>query len=333
MYKIVVEKDIDTNAWVNLVEQSPVATWFQTNEAYEFFKSLSFLDEFIIAVENDGVLKGLVVGFIQKDGGRIKQYFSRRAIINGGPLLADDITEKELSLLLAAIKDLLKGKTIYIEFRNYNDYNRWRDVFEQNGFMYEPHYDVIVDTSSIETLNGRLDRNRRRNIKKAVENGIIIDKNPSENDIRAFYCILEELYKTKVKTPLYPYEFFIRLRELPSSLYCIAKAPDDMIIGGLVCITFEGKAVYAWYACGEDGQYKNLSPSVMSNYAGICHAAENGFSRFDFMGAGKPDDGGYGVRDFKLKFGGDLVEYGRFKYISSKFLYSIGVLGVKLLKK
>ena len=51
------------------------------------------------------------------------------------------------------------------------------------------------------------------------------------------------------------------------------------------------------------------------------------------MGAGKPDDGGYGVRDFKLKFGGELFEYGRFKHISSKFLYSIGVLGVKLLKK
>lgn len=333
MYKIVLEKDIDINAWGNLVEQSPVATWFQTNEAYDFFKSLSFLDEFVVAVENDGVLKGLVVGFVQKDGGKIKQYFSRRAIINGGPLLADDITEKELSLLLAAIKDLLKRKTIYIEFRNYNDYSRWRDVFEQNGFMYEPHYDVIVDTSSIETLNGRLDRNRRRNIKKAVENGIVIDKNPSNSDICAFYHMLEELYKTKVKTPLYPYEFFIKMKKIPSSLFCLAKEPGGNIIGGLVCVIFEGKTVYAWYACGEDGQYKKLSPSVMANYAGICHAVENGFSRFDFMGAGKPDDGGYGVRDFKLKFGGELFEYGRFKHISSKFLYSIGVLGVKLLKK
>lgn len=31
------------------------------------------------------------------------------------------------------------------------------------------------------------------------------------------------------------------------------------------------------------------------------------------MGAGVPNDGGYGVRDFKAKFGGELVEYGRFK--------------------
>lgn len=325
-------RELNVASWNALAERSSVASWFQTKEAYDFFNSLSFLDEFVVAVENEGILKGLVVGFIQKGEGKIKQFFSRRAIINGGPLLADDITEKELSLLLTAVKDLLKRKAIYIEFRNYNDYSLWRGVFEQNGFSYEPHYDIIVDTSSMEGLNGKLDRNRRRNIKKAFENGVIIDKNPSETEIYAFYCILEELYKTKVKTPLYPYEFFEKLRDLPSSLFCLSKDSEGRIIGGLVCVTLEGKSVYAWYACGEDAAYKNLSPSVMSNYAGICHAAENGFSYFDFMGAGKPNDGGYGVRDFKMKFGGELMEYGRYKFISNRFLYSLGVFGVKLLK-
>ena len=51
------------------------------------------------------------------------------------------------------------------------------------------------------------------------------------------------------------------------------------------------------------------------------------------MGAGAPGDGGYGVREFKAKFGGELVEYGRFKYICNKPLYAIGKLGVKLMKR
>jgi len=38
--------------------------------------------------------------------------------------------------------------------------------------------------------------------------------------------------------------------------------------------------------------------------------AENGYRVLDFGGAGKPDEDS-GVRDFKLKFGGDLIEYGR----------------------
>ena len=71
----------------------------------------------------------------------------------------------------------------------------------------------------------------------------------------------------------------------------------------------------------------------MATWAAIDYANKNMIERFDFMGAGKPNDGGYGVRDFKAKFGGELVEYGRFRYICNPFLYKIGILGVKILKR
>ena len=45
---------------------------------------------------------------------------------------------------------------------------------------------------------------------------------------------------------------------------------------------------------------------------GIKDAISNNFSRFDFGGAGSPDKS-YGVRDFKKKFGGKEVFYGRFQ--------------------
>ena len=333
MHKVVEIEEIDLGSWDGLLKFSPVATWFQTPEAYRFFSSLSFMEVFAFGVTNDSVLKGVVVGYIQKDGGRLKQFLSRRAIVTGGPLFADDISDEGVKTLLTALKTRLKRKAIYIETRNLNDYSRWCTAFEECGFGYEPHYDVIVNTSSIEETNGRLDRNRKRNIKKAIENGIVIDKNPSEADVSSFYSLLAELYKTKVKTPLYPFEFFEKLRELPASLFFTAKDPEGKVIGGLVCVAQTGQSVYAWYACGDDMLYKKLSPSVMANYAGICHAAEHGFAKFDFMGAGKPDDGGYGVRDFKLKFGGELMEPGRYIHVCSPLLYSIGCLAVKIMKK
>jgi lipid II:glycine glycyltransferase (peptidoglycan interpeptide bridge formation enzyme) len=49
------------------------------------------------------------------------------------------------------------------------------------------------------------------------------------------------------------------------------------------------------------------------------------------MGAGKPDEL-YGVRDFKMEFGGEQVEYGRFLYVRKSMLYAIGKLAVKWLK-
>lgn len=333
MLNIIDKFDIDPKKWDALVKSSSAASWFQTQEAYAFFDTLSFVDSFAMGVENDGVLKGIVVGYIQKDGGKIKQLFSKRAIILGGPLLSDDITDDEFSFLLKALKNSLKKKAIFIEMRNFNDYHAWQAVLERSGFVYEPHYDVQVDTSSMEMVNGKLDRNRKRNIKKAQENGVIIDENPTAGDLKRFYMMLDELYSTKVKTPLFPFEFFEKLRSCPSSLFITAKKADGDLIGGMVCVAFDKQAVYAWLACGDDVNNKLLSPSVMVNYAGICYAAEHGISKFDFMGAGKPDDGGYGVRDFKLKFGGDLVEYGRNVYVCNRLLFEIGKLGVKILKK
>lgn len=325
--------EIRESDWDALVNESSVATWFQTREAFSFFDDLTFFEAFVVAIENSGRLKGLAMGYVQKDGGKLKQFFSRRAIIFGGPLLAEDVSGEELESLLLSLKRCLRKKAIYVEMRNFNDYGRWRMVFERCGFDYKAHYDVLVDTSSLETVNGKLDRNRRRNIKKALENGLVIDNNPTTEELARFYVMLDELYRTKVKSPLYPYEFFDRLKELPSSRFFMAKTPDGELIGGLVCVVLKDRAVYAWAACGDDQNYKVFSPSVMTNYAGICYAAEQGFSRFDFMGAGKPDDGGYGVRDFKLKFGGDLVELGRYVYICNVMLYNIGKFGLKLMKR
>lgn len=331
--RIIDGEHIDSVLWSELVKQSPLATWFQTREAYAFFEGLSFLEAFAIAVESNGQLKGLVAGYIQKDGGKIKQFLSRRAIVVGGPLLSDEITDEELAFLLSALKKKLHRKAIFIETRNFNDYSRWRLVFEQSGFGYEPHYDVQVDTTSMELVNSKLDRNRRRNIKKALDNGVVIDENPSAEDLKRLYLMLEELYTTKVKTPLFPFEFFEKLRKIPSSLFFTAKNPEGQLLGGLVCVALDHRAVYAWLACGDDFNFKSLSPSVMVNYAGVSYAAREGMARFDFMGAGKPDDGGYGVRDFKLKFGGDLVEYGRYVHVCNRLLFGIGKLGVRILKK
>lgn len=88
---IFVSERIDVTAWEELIAQSSTANFFQTKECYDFYSGLSFLEAFVFGVTENGCLKGIVVGYIQKDGGKLKQYFSRRAIVTGGALLADDI--------------------------------------------------------------------------------------------------------------------------------------------------------------------------------------------------------------------------------------------------
>ena len=105
---------------------------------------------------------------------------------------------------------------------------------------------------------------------------------------------------------------------------------DNKIIGGIACVIMPDNTIYELYVCGLDKEYKDCSPSVMATFGAIEYGYKNGLKRFDFMGAGKPDEN-YGVRDFKEKFGGKLVEHGRFLKINNSFMFNLGKFGLKIL--
>ena len=304
---------------------------FQQAIFRKFLYDTDVLTPFRFSVSRNNKEVGIVQGFIQQDGGRLKRYLSRRAIINGGPWLADDISFEELELLLKKCTDGLKKKVIYIETRNFSDYSKWRGVFENGGFMYEPHYDYVIDTTGLETVDQQVHKSRKRDVATSFKKGTTIIDDPDEEDIIAFYSILEKLYRKKVKTPLFPLSLFLQLHQQPFSQFILVKY-DGSVVGGTVLV-YDQETAYEWFACGKDGDYKNVYPSTVATYYGIRWTAEHGCKHFDMMGAGAPGDGGYGVREFKAKFGGQLVDYGRFKYISNPFLFSIGRFGVKLLKR
>lgn len=320
---------IDSAAWDELLRKSPVASWFQTPEAYRFFDSLSFMDAFVVAVTDGGRLLGLTVGYIQGDGGRLKQMLSRRAIIVGGPLLADDISDDALTLMLNAIKKQVSQHCIYIETRNLNDYSRWKGTFEKCGFSYVPHYNFHIDTTDSVMVDKRMDKSRRRRIRRATENGVTIScENP---DIKGFYDILSDLYHTKIHKPLPPFSMFEQLGQMPFAKYFIVKDTLGKTIGGQLILMLDNRVAYAWYCCGLDKEYHNLYPSIMANYAAIRFATDNGFGRYDMMGAGTPKED-YGVRDFKAQFGGTLVEHGRYLHMCRPIIYWMGSKAITLLK-
>jgi lipid II:glycine glycyltransferase (peptidoglycan interpeptide bridge formation enzyme) len=58
---------------------------------------------------------------------------------------------------------------------------------------------------------------------------------------------------------------------------------------------------------------------------------DNGYRRYDFGGAGRPEEK-YGVRDFKGKFGGDLVCYGRNVCVHAPVIFRLCQWGYKPLR-
>lgn len=332
MIKIITEiNQIEEAAWQALSGER-TASWFQTRAAYDFYAQLpGEMRPFSYAAEEDGRLVGIVQGYVTYSTNALKQMLTRRAIIVGGPMLREDISEAALEQLLYAVRNGLKTKAIYIETRNFEDYSRWRPVFERCGFTYLEHLNFHVDTTSQELVESNLSKSRKRDIKTTLRDGATAVMSPTIGQVREYYAILKDLYTTKVKTPLSPLSFFEKLYEQPASRFLLVEY-QGKIIGGTVCVCLPGKAVYEWYVCGMDGVFEHIFPSSYATYLGIRYAAENGYPIFDMMGAGTPQEA-YGVRDFKARFGGELVEHGRYIHICRPLLYKIGVLGVNFLKK
>ena len=78
------------------------------------------------------------------------------------------------------------------------------------------------------------------------------------------------------------------------------------------------KYLYGWYLGLE--RIRSLSPAEYLTWYEVEWAKKHSFELYDFGGAGWPHKP-YGVRDFKAKFGGQLVHYGRYRKIYSPWRY------------
>lgn len=322
---------IDRRQWNTLVDQSPVASIFQTPEFFDFIVENGMYGTKLIGVEEDGALKGLVFCWILAEGKGFKKHFSTRAIINGGPLLDKNISEEALSLLLKSTIDELKNCCVYVETRNLNDYSGWRAVFENCGFSYKPHNNFHVDTTSYETVDGNMGKSRRRDIKYTLREGAVAVEATTREEVDAFYGILQELYREKVKRPLFPVGFFHQIMGMPFAHLVVVKYNDE-VVGGSLCLELKGRAMYEWFVCGRDHEWHNVHPSELATYEAIRMAVSHGCRCFDMMGAGEPGKA-YGVRDFKAHFGGVLVEHGRFLYQCHPLVYKAGEIVIKTISK
>ncbi len=314
--------------WEALATSSANASFFQTASCYQFYASLSFLKPFVYGVSEHGRLVGLVCGYVIAEGNPIKQFFSKRAIVPGGVLIDENITEVALESLLGFVRKQLSRKAIYIEIRNYSDYSVHKQVFAKAGYTYQAHLNFHVATPDVDTALKNLSTTKRRDIKLSKKEGAEWFETSEKDDIKAYYELLKNLYTTKIKLPLFSFLFFETLIEQGYGKLLVVKY-EGQLIGGSVCVLSPKLAVFEWFVCGLDGKFKNVFPSTLATWAGIEYAAQHGYERFDMMGAGKPDDG-YGVRDFKSKFGGKLVEHGRFLVVNFSSLYYIGEQFIKI---
>ena len=314
----------------NFVNAESSITFFQTPRVFHFFIKLNNYKPFLVCSYENKEINGLLTGVIIKEAKGAKGYFSARCIVWGGPVVKNN----DPALVSAILKELnskVSSKVIYTEFRNFYSMDKYKQIFEENGFKYEDRLNYIIPISSIEENLKLVSSSKKRQINKGLKADAEIIEAETLQQIKEFYKMLSDLYNTKVKKPLPPFNFFKEFfNDKALGRYLLVNY-QAKIVGGVMCPVYKD-TIYEWYVCGLDGEYKDIYPSVLATWAPIEYAAKNGLKYFDFMGAGKPDED-YGVREFKSKFGGKLVNYGRFVRINKPVLYKIGKAGLKIMSR
>jgi hypothetical protein len=278
-----------------------------------------------------GTIKGILSGVIIREMNGLAGYFSSRTVIYGGPLIdpSEDKRPEILDILLRGLIRKVRKHSIFIQFRNFYDQEANRETFFDHGFHLRDRLNLIVDTSDLEQAKSKMSASRLRQVRKSLELGARCIEPENIDQVRAFYEILLDLYRHKVKKPLPAWEFFrqfyILSKERRLGIIQLVEYKGK-VIGGILSPVTPGKTIYEWYVCGLDQEYREVHPSVLATWAAIEFAAKNGIPSFDFMGVGIPGRE-YGVRDFKARFGGELVNYGRFARVNNRFFYGISEIG------
>ena len=309
-------------AFRTFLDRDPQANFFQSLEFLEFIRPLTgFRPVLFLALDVVGNVEGSVLGVYQRDGIGVKAWMSRRLIVWGGPLgstLAAD------ALLDALLKDA-KGNAIYAEFRNRFDTHAVRPVFERHGCTYGPHLNFLIDLEGEEAAMKKLDPNKRRQVRNSLAAGATCEEVASEEDLRTLYGMFTDFYSDKVRKPLPHYSLFQRFHTSQHGCVLVVKH-GGRVIGGSLGPVYRDRESHQWFAYG-DNTVEGVHASVLATWAHIAYAARSGYKRFDFMGAGKPGQG-YGVHEFKSRFGGTEVEHGRYTKVLNRPLYMSGSVGL-----
>ena len=328
--------EINKQSWQDFIKAHPNGSILQSVEMFEIFEKTDKFEPLVLAAfDDDDILCGILSGVYICEKMGIGKLLSSRFVVYGGPLLSggDKLQKESLDALLKELIDQTRKKALFIQFRNLFSWEEHLLVFEQNGFGLLDRLNFILDTSGREKVLTNMSASRRRQIRKGLNSGAEIIEAENIAQVREFYHLLYRLYRYKVKKPLPDWSFFenfyLKSREGKLGIIRLVRY-NDKIIGGILSPVWQNKVIYEWYVCGLDKEYKKQHPSVLSTWAAIDYALNNDIKTFDFMGVGKPDVP-YGVRDFKARFGGRMVNYGRLTRVNNRFLYHIAELGYNVL--
>jgi hypothetical protein len=206
-----------------------------------------------------------------------------------------------------------KAKWKYIEWRGGESY--FQDKIH-SSFYYGHTLDLTQNEQ--ELLSG-FRSSTKRNIKKAIKEGVNIKISNSLESIKAFYrlnCITRKHHGL----PPQPYYFFKKIYEHIISKkkgFVVLASFQERAISGAIYFHFRKKAIYKYGA--SDFSYQHLRPNNLVMWEAIKWCSKNGYRTFDF---GRTEPENKGLLQFKQGWGTNenIIKYYKYNFKKASFM-------------
>ena len=324
MNEINIVHSLPQEEWRRFVETNPNGNIFHTPEMFEVYaKTKGCQPTLWAAVDKAGNILALLlpVQITLREG--LLRYLTTRAIVYGSILTDPSSAGRDaLSMMLQSYIGEKNHVAMFTELRNLSDLKDVQSVMNRHGFVYEDHLNYIINLNhSPAEVFENIGRRTRKNIRHGLNRGdVVIEEVKKFDQVGVCYKLLAKTYKMAGVPLADPSLFsaaFEFLRPRGMIRFTLASMQGVPIATSIDLLYRD--VIYGWYG-GLDRAYKNSAANELLMWNILEWGVNKGYRIYDFGGAGKPDEK-YGVRDFKAKFGGDLVCYGRNIWIAHPLLY------------
>jgi hypothetical protein len=300
--------------WDEFVDAHPKGNVFHTSEivrVYEHTKGHRPLA--IAAVADTGEILALLVATRVQTLPNPLGAISSRSIWYAEPLcFDDDLSIAALAKLVGEHDHIMQRNTLFTEIRPLFAPGAERIALEQCGYQYLDYLNYIIDLSGDhDAVWKRMRRDARRSVQKSEKAGCIAYEVDAASSIEPLYQFLQLSYH-HAGVPMADISLFhsaVKYLQGRIKLRVTAVKQNDEVLTMGATLTYKDLS-FDWY-CGTVRR-PQFSPVDYLKWHEFCRSQNDGCTKFDMGGAGWPDEA-YGVRDFKAKFGGALVQFGRYR--------------------
>lgn len=333
--EIRVVRQIDETRWKEFVDRAPQGNIFHAPEMFQVFsRTRGYRPELWAALrQNDDVLALMIPVEIRL--GRLLPRLTNRAIVYGSVLVTPEPESAQgLEQLLSAYLAITGNSMLFTELRNLSDLKAIQPVLKQFGFTYEDHLNYLIDLNrSADEVFQSIGKRTRKNIRHGLNRGrVSVEELTDRTQVGACYDLIRQTYR-RARVPLADKSLFEAAFDVlyPRRMARFTLARVDSVPAATSVELIYKEVIYGWYS-GMDRAFSEYVPNELLMWNILDWGARSGYKVYDFGGAGKPDEV-FSVRDFKAKFGGELVCYGRNTRVHTSFVLAISKLGYRILRK